>query len=234
MYYYSNKNEDKKTKKKLLKASFITIVPFIVILIITFSDWDKITEFDYQISNFFYSWHTPVLNKIMIAITHLGDMVTQTLVTSLTVVVLLIAKKWRTALWYGFSVLGGALFLNGIIKEFYARARPSQIKPLVEIGGYSFPSGHSMGSIIVYGGILFIVLQSIRSTYLKVFITSFLSIMIFSIGLSRIYLAVHYPSDVIGGFSLGLTWILVSISFFGLKYINLEIRNRNRFKIKSL
>lgn len=234
MYYYSNRKTDEKIKEKLFITALISTIPFVIIIILAFFGWERLTQIDYQISHYFYEWHRSGLTTIMTVITHLGDKITQTLVTVLTVALLFILKKWRVALWYGFTILGGALLLNGTIKEFYARVRPSQIDPLVEIGGYSFPSGHSMGAVIVYGGLLFLILRSIRSSRLKVFLSVITFMMILSIGLSRIYLAVHFPSDVIGGFSLGLSWLALSIALFGLKYTNLEFKIRNNYSLKNL
>lgn len=234
MYYYSSNKTDNKTKKKLVAITLFSIIPFALIIILTFSGWERLTALDYQISNIFYEWHNPKLNAITTVITHLGDVITQTTVTLLTVVILFIYKKWRTALWYGLTVLGGALFLNGAIKEFYMRARPSQIEPLVKIGGYSFPSGHSMGSMIVYGGLLFVIIRLVRSSHLKRFISIIFFIMILLIGLSRIYLGVHFPSDVIGGFSLGLSWLTLSIALSGLKYTNIDFKMKKHYSFRQL
>lgn len=234
MYYYSSNKKEANFKKKLLLVALLSVIPFLVIVLITLSGWENLTKIDYQISQFFYSWHDLRLTKIMTIITHLGDIVTQTTITVGTVVFLFALKKWRTALWYGLTVLGGALLLNGAIKEFYARARPSEIEPLVEIGGYSFPSGHSMGAMIVYGGLLFLILRFIRSNALKIAVGSLIVLAILSIGVSRVYLAVHFPSDVIGGFSLGLSWLVISIALLGLKYTQTETRGRNRYSLKNL
>lgn len=234
MYHYSSGILDQKFKRKLLTVGLISIIPFVTIVLFGFFGWEKVTEIDYQMSQYIYKIHSPMRNTIMTAITHTGDLVVQTVITVLVVIMLFMLKKWRTALWYGLTVLIGAGILNGAIKELYGRARPSQIEPLVEIGGYSFPSGHSMGSIIVYGGILFLILRSLRSVQIKILISFLISFLILGIGFSRIYLGVHFPTDVIGGFSLGLAWLCFSVSLLGLKYTNKETRPRNRYSIKSL
>lgn len=234
MYHYSSGVSDHKSKKRLFIIGLIGIIPFISIVLFGFWGWAEITAIDYQISHYFYKLHSPILNIIMTAITHVGDLVVQTAITVLVVSMLFILRKWRTALWYGLTVLIGAGILNGAIKELYGRARPSQIQPLVEIGGYSFPSGHSMGSVIVFGGILFLIIQGLRSSQLKVLISLLISLLILAIGISRVYLGVHFPTDVIGGFSLGFAWICFSISLFGLKYTNKELKSKKRYSIKTL
>lgn len=234
MYHYSSGISDQKLKRKLLIIALIGIIPFISIVLFGYLGWEEVTVIDYQISHYFYELHSPMRNTIMTAITHMGDLLVQTAVTVLTVLLLLFLKKWRTGLWYGLTVLIGAGILNGAIKEFYGRARPSQIEPLVEIGGYSFPSGHSMGSIIVYGGILFLVLRALRSKGLKIFFSLLVFLVILGIGFSRIYLGVHFPTDVIGGFSLGFSWIFLSVALFGLNYTSKDFKSRNRYSINRL
>lgn len=233
MYHYTSGFLDKELKRKLLISGLIGVIPFVSIVLFGFWSWEEVTVIDYQISQYFYQLHSPMLNTVMTFTTHVGDLVVQTAVTILVILILFILKKWRTAIWYGLTVAIGAGILNGAIKELYERARPSQIEPLVEIGGYSFPSGHSMGSMIVYGGILFLILRGLRSTQLKAFISLLVFLMVLGIGLSRIYLGVHFPTDVIGGFSLGFAWLCISIALFGLKYTAKESKPRNRYSIKS-
>lgn len=234
MYHYSSGVLDRELKKRLLFAGLIGFVPFLGIVLFGFLGWEEITVVDYQLSQYFYQLHSPMRNTVMTVITHMGDFIVQTAVTIFIVLMLFVLKKWRTALWYGLTVLFGAGILNGAIKELFARARPSQIQPLVEIGGYSFPSGHSMGSVIVYGGLLFLIFRALRSPQLKFIVSLLIFFLILGIGLSRIYLGVHFPTDVIGGFSLGFTWLCFSMSLFGLKYTNKESKTRNRYSIKSL
>lgn len=234
MYHYSSGVSDQKLKRKIFVVGLLGIIPFASIILFGFLGWEKITTIDYQLSEYFYQLHSPVLNTVMTIITHMGDFLVQTAVTVFVVLILFTLKKWRTALWYGLTVLLGAGILNGLIKEVYERARPSQIQPLVEIGGYSFPSGHSMGSMIVYGGILFIMIRWLRSSQLKFIMSLLIFLLILGIGLSRIYLGVHFPTDVVGGFSLGFTWLFFSIALFGLKYTNKESKSKNRYSIKQL
>lgn len=234
MYHYSSKKLDNKLKEKILVTALISAIPFFLIAIIGYFGWEEITEIDYQVSNYFYGFHTPMRTIIMTATTHIGSLVTQTVVTVLAVVTLFIFKKWRTAIWYGLTVLIGAGILNGSVKELYGRARPTEIQPLVDIGGYSFPSGHSMGSVIVYGGILFLMIRFAQSSQLKFLISLLGFLMVLAVGISRIYLGVHFLTDVVAGFSLGFGWLCFSISVVGLKYTKMESKSKNPYSIINL
>ena len=232
MYQYSKRKTDIELKKKLLIAAGIAVIPFLYFAIVGYSDWTNIMAQDYKVGAFFYDLRTPMRTTIATGITRMADEEAQTLVAVVTTLFLVGFKKWRTGLWYGLTVLIGALGINGAVKHLYQRVRPEDIEHLIEQGGYAFPSGHAMGSVIVYGGIIFLAIRLLKSTSVKWAIGIVLGILILFIGLSRIYLGVHYPSDVIGGFSLGFAWLALSISVFGLKFTTEEFRQRNRYSYR--
>lgn len=232
---YSLRNKDYNYRKRLIYIGMFGLLPFLYFAALGYFDWTNVTQQDYEIGGFFYSMRTPMRNAIAIMITRLADFLTQVGVTVFIVAFLLLLKKWRTGLWYGFTVLIGSYFLNGGIKELYKRVRPDQIDHLIEQGGYAFPSGHAMGSMIVYGGLLFLIIRYLHVqrkplAWLQWLLVFFFGIMILFIGLSRIYLGVHYPSDVIGGFSLGFAWLSFSIAFLGLKFTKSEFQPRNKYR----
>ncbi|MEN6314736.1 MAG: phosphatase PAP2 family protein [Clostridiaceae bacterium] len=151
------------------------------------------------------------MTRFMIFITFWGS---ELAVTILTVMILLSAfifkkKKYlRYALLITVNIIIGAL-LNFILKQLFQRQRPDLLK-LVEISGYSFPSGHSMSSMIFYGFIIFLCLRYAKH-WSKHLVAAILSLLVFMIGISRIYLGVHYASDVLGGFIIGLAWLVFYI-----------------------
>ena len=120
-------------------------------------------------------------------------------------VLLLVVFKNKKDIWVGIHLLI-IQGINRFIKALVKRARPPQIYHLVKETNYSFPSGHSMSAMAGYG-LLIIEVQKSSLKY-KTILKVFLAIMIFLIGLSRIYLGVHYFSDVIGGFLLSLSYLL--------------------------
>lgn len=123
------------------------------------------------------------------------------------------------------SALGGGF--NWGLKYLFQRERPD-IAPLLSVSGYSFPSGHSMASVILYGSIAVICIRLIKNKYINVviwFLAFFASLII---GWSRIYLGVHYPSDVVAGFVAGAAWL--TISAWLLRYLEYRVPKNSGIK----
>ena len=98
--------------------------------------------------------------------------------------------------------------LNFILKSILQRPRPTEYR-IIEESGYSFPSGHSMISMAFYGFIIYLIYKNIKNKYVKWGLISFLIILITLIGVSRIYLGVHYTSDVIAGFLISISYLII-------------------------
>ena len=102
--------------------------------------------------------------------------------------------------------------LNTGLKYIVQRPRPTEFR-IIDESGYSFPSGHSMVSMAFYGFLIYLVHKNIKNKYLKWTLITFLSILILLIGTSRIYLGVHYTSDVLAGFVLAISYLIVFTKF---------------------
>lgn len=239
MYQYARKKDESALRNLFLGIGIISFVLFLVVAYMGYNEWSEITAIDTRVGAFFHNLRTPARTTVATGLTRIANLWGQVVSTVIFTVIILMFKKWRTGLWYGVTVLLGAGVLNGLVKSFFQRARPTDIEHLVEQGGYAFPSGHSMGSMIIYGGLLFLITRYINSqrSYWPVgkWILSIVTgLFILSIGLSRIYLGVHFPTDVIGGFALGLSWLSFSIAFLGLPFTKKEFRTRGRYHFKRL
>ena len=108
--------------------------------------------------------------------------------------------------------------LNYGLKNIISRPRPDVLRLVFE-NGYSFPSGHAMASLAFYGFLIFLIYKYFDKKNIKIILISLLSILIILIGLSRIYLGVHYLSDVLAGFFLALSYLIIFISVVNKKII---------------
>lgn len=147
----------------------------------------------------------PSLTALMRFVTQLGHGTVLAPVAVLAVVAVRWAGYLKPALYLAVTA-GGAGLLNLVLKLVFARPRPEAASALAGASGYSFPSGHSMASAAIYGAIAIVfVYRFPRWSIAGVVVCCAL---VAAIGASRVYLGVHYPSDVIGGWALGLAWAL--------------------------
>lgn len=127
------------------------------------------------------------------------------------------------------AVALSSLLLMFLLKFLFHRARP--FDPLLQqVKGFSFPSGHALMSVTFYGLIILIIWMDVRNIWLRWTLSLLLVLLIFTIGLSRIYLRVHYASDVVAGFCVGLVWLLLSLWILGKieKYTNRNVVIKNQ------
>ena len=127
-----------------------------------------------------------------------------------TVMLFLLIKNKKI----GLSIISNIVIitiLNQLLKRILQRPRPTEFR-IVEETGYSFPSGHSMVSMAFYGYLIYLIYRYIKNKYVKWILITILSILICLIGISRIYLGVHYTSDVLGGFLISISYLVVYIS----------------------
>lgn len=109
------------------------------------------------------------------------------------------------------SNLGIVTILNQLLKRILQRPRPEEFR-IINEEGYSFPSGHSMVSMAFYGFLIYLIYKNVKNKYLKWSLITILGVLIISIGISRIYLGVHYTSDVLAGFLIAISYLIIYIS----------------------
>lgn len=156
------------------------------------------------------------LTRFMIDITALCSPAFIKIIYPAFIVLLLIFKRYRKAA-FTFLAGGGALILISATKFLFQRPRPKYPLEFLE-EGYSFPSGHATFSFIFYGTLAYFLWLTNLPKAIKSVLILFLAVLSFSIGISRIYLQVHYPSDVLAGFCLGYFWLFLLIYYFRRKY----------------
>lgn len=130
------------------------------------------------------------------------------IVLTITLIILIKNKKIGLSIFTNLAVI---TILNQILKRILQRPRPTEYR-IVEETGYSFPSGHSMVSMAFYGYLIYLIYKYVKNKYLKWTLITLLSFLIVSIGISRIYLGVHYTSDVIGGFLISISYLIIYIT----------------------
>ena len=168
------------------------------------------TQLDYKVFNYLSQYVNETNNGIMQGITFLGKHEFLIPANLLLIFYFLVVKKHK---WYSIKVPAialSSLALMFLLKHLFGRERP--LTPLLdEAKGLSFPSGHALMSVTFYGLIIYIIWQTVKNKKLRLALTIFMILLILLIGFSRIYLRVHYTTDVIAGFCMGFLWLVLSI-----------------------
>lgn len=159
------------------------------------------------------------LKTMMVDFTALGGAPVLTLITVLSVGFLCALRKFATAGFVALSVSAGAL-LSALIKAQFVRPRPELVPHLVEVSSPSFPSGHSMNSAIVYLTLAVLLARSQSSRRVQVYLIGSAVLLALLVGSTRVYLGVHWPSDVLAGWSVGAIWAVVCS--LAAKYLQAE------------
>lgn len=159
--------------------------------------------------------HAPFLDRFMLGITFMVG----------SVAILISCLALRSALVHynrpleantlGIAVIG-AIGLNYWLKVLFARARPALWDRIIDVGHYSFPSGHAMVSMVIYGFLGYILAKEFPEWRGQIFALT--AVLIVAIGLSRLYLGVHWPTDVLAGYAVGLVWLIACILSLELKF----------------
>jgi len=168
-----------------------------------------------------YNWGSPAFTDFVQTYTYLGN-TPGVIVTTLIIAAIFswISKKWSVGLWTSFTIFMSTGLIVGAVKYTVRRIRPEYVAHLVNQTGFSFPSGHATGSIVVWGTLAFLIWHYYGKDHpkLKYALIAFVAFMMIALGGSRLYLGVHYFTDVIAGWSLGASCLIWAIYFFH-KYI---------------
>ena len=163
-----------------------------------------LTLLDHEITRWFREHATPALTVIALFVSFFGSVRFLAVATLLACWWLWRRQMWNRLLVFICAMLGESA-LDLALKHAFHRQRPVLENPLVTLTSYGFPSGHTMGATVFYGLSAFIIAGVAQRRRIPIFAAA--SVIIFAIGLSRIYLGAHYTSDVLGAFAAGGAWL---------------------------
>jgi len=177
--------------------------------------------FDQTVIDAVRSYASPEMDLFMIFMTEMGSTFMLGLLLLISMIWLFVKRKNVWGMFFYFLTVAGGGLLNLWLKSYFERERPT-INRIIEADGFSFPSGHSMGSMTYYGFLGYLVIRSQYKPLTKLGCGLLFGFMILLIGISRIYLGVHYPSDVLAGYMAGSVWLVLCIGLLEMIYLNKE------------
>jgi membrane-associated phospholipid phosphatase len=172
---------------------------------------ENLGPFDEKVTSFIYNYRSEKMTNFVTVITDMGDVLAYSIIIVAVAIWFLIDKRSIRWLIQSFIILTSTSLLNILIKHYISRPRPDIDMRLVEASSYSYPSGHSMCALAFYGFLIYLAYKKVEHKWIKFLAFIFLPLLILGIGASRVYLGVHFPSDVIAGFAAGLFWLVFVI-----------------------
>jgi undecaprenyl-diphosphatase len=205
-------------RRRLAALTAVTVAAavFTLLLIFVRLRWAPMESADRSTAvdlNKLLAGHAAVVSALK-AVTLLGSTAVLCIVVGLAVILVAIRRLWRLALYLLMSG-AGALVLDPVLKSLVGRVRPVLAHPIAHGTGGSFPSGHALGATVCYGALLLVFLPAVRGKWRTVFVVT-VAVIILIVGISRILLGVHYVSDVVGGWAIGVIWLGITAFAFEL------------------
>src|SRR6202167_1906947 len=206
------------TRRTLAPLAIVTAAAFLfaLLLLLVRLQWAPLESVDHRAAtglNSLVAGH-PAVVSVVKAITWLGSSGVLWTLTGTASVLLAFRRRWRLVV-YLLVTGAGVLTLNPVLKSLVGRLRPVVAHPIAYGTGDSFPSGHALGSIVCYGALFLVFLPATRGNWRRLFTVAIVTLIV-AIGASRLLLGVHYLSDVLGGWALGITWLGVTAFAFEL------------------
>lgn len=185
---------------------------------------DSIKGFDKTIISTVQGWEAPWLTVIMKTFTWVGSAYVVAPVTLIGFIVLAYKLDRRPQAYLLGVVIVGTVVLNTLLKIYFQRERP-EIHRILDANGFSFPSGHTMMAFSLYAILGYIIWRNVKTTTGSFIIILVSSLMTILIGGSRIYLGVHFPSDIVGGLLASGLWVTIAV----MVYSFFQHRKKNHF-----
>jgi membrane-associated phospholipid phosphatase len=177
-------------------------------LAVNVADGGPIVSLDGAVAAWLHTHATEPATAVLSAVTQLGGATVLLAVTLAAAAALVLARRIAHAALMGAALAGGEA-LNAALKATFERPRPSFADPMATAAGFSFPSGHAMVSLTVYGALAFVIAASITSRRAQLLVLATAAAVVLAIGFSRLYLGVHYVSDVLAAYGAGLAWLML-------------------------
>ena len=198
--------------KEIIEKNMKWIALFICVVLIIGIVGDVLNREIYKLDVVGYNFVSNYLisdniTPIVKGITQLGGVIG---IITIAIILSIIIKDKKTSILIWVNLIISTL-LNQTLKYIIQRPRPTEFR-LIDESGYSFPSGHSMISAAFYGFFIYLIYKNVKNKYLKWGLISLLSLLIILIGISRIYLGVHYTSDVLAGFLIAISYLIIFIT----------------------
>lgn len=188
-------------KRYIISGIFFLLFILITVLMIT----NNTKVFDDKIYNYIFSFRNDFIDTFFKTITKFGN----TISVIVIIFILLIFLEKENIYKLLITVVTTVLTNEGL-KHIIRRPRPEHLR-LINEKSFAFPSGHSMIAIALYGFLIYLVYKNIKNKFLKIILIISLATLILGIGISRVYLGVHYPTDVLAGYSIAIPIIVLII-----------------------
>lgn len=189
-------------------------------------NWIKM---DQPVVDWIYSWRSPIVSRLMLLITMAGNWQMVLLGTFLICIILIRSDYWRY-LWVLLITNGTAVTFIELAKTVFERSRPPTETAIIQVQSYSFPSGHSYFAGVYYGLITYFWARSLKKWWQRGVVFGLGLTGIILLSFSRVYLGVHWPTDVLAGLASGAVWLLGTIIFLEIEII---FARERKTKIKS-
>lgn len=186
---------------------------FVELAVLMRQESPLVLDIDRSIYRWAASMRSNASTTFFLAFTHLGGPTGLALLALGVAALLWLRDDRRRAMYIVFTGVAGGL-LNLGLKGLFARARPDLAEALRQAHGYSFPSGHAMGSMVVLGSLAWVVMHFRWPWRLRALLASLLLASIVAVGISRVYLGVHWISDIAAGYAAGFMWLVIATLAF--------------------
>jgi undecaprenyl-diphosphatase len=201
-------------QKRSAWAVFITAACLFAVIAYNVVHAGPLVRLDASVTAWLHAHGSPTLTQVMLFVTHAHDPIAIDAYSLIMAIILARRREWSWILGLAAAAPGG-LLLNGLIKRLFERARPSFDDPLVTLTTFSFPSGHTAGAMLFYGTLSAYLLSRTHSPRVRNAWLALWLLMVIIVGFSRMYLGVHYLSDVLGGAAWSLAWL--SLCLIGVR-----------------